>query len=124
MYGDTHITRDMCMGIHISLGICVWGYTYHCDTGILWSLSINQSIINLFISIRGVDHPSRGSCMKRMTIRIVNNNTIHFNKNNFKRLECIKTNENYISVNTQSNTLSHPTEQERIILSCTESIKN
>ena len=71
-----------------------------------------------------MDHPSRGSCMKRMTIRIVNNNTIHFNKNNFKRLKCIKTNENYISVNTQSNTLSHPTEQERIILSCTESIKN
>ena len=25
---DTHITRDMCMGIHISRG-----YTYHCDTG-------------------------------------------------------------------------------------------
>ena len=26
---DTHITRDMCMGIHISRG-----YTYHCDTAI------------------------------------------------------------------------------------------
>ena len=25
---DTHITRDICMGIHISRG-----YTYHCDTG-------------------------------------------------------------------------------------------
>ena len=25
---DTHITRDMCMGIHITRG-----YTYHCDTG-------------------------------------------------------------------------------------------
>ena len=25
---DTHITRDMCMGIYISRG-----YTYHCDTG-------------------------------------------------------------------------------------------
>ena len=25
---DTHITRDMCTGIHISRG-----YTYHCDTG-------------------------------------------------------------------------------------------
>ena len=25
---DTHITRDLCMGIHISRG-----YTYHCDTG-------------------------------------------------------------------------------------------
>ena len=25
---DTHITRDKCMGIHISRG-----YTYHCDTG-------------------------------------------------------------------------------------------
>ena len=25
---DTHITRDMCMGIHISRG-----YTYHCDIG-------------------------------------------------------------------------------------------
>jgi len=26
--GDTHITSDMCTGIHISRG-----YTYHCDTG-------------------------------------------------------------------------------------------
>ena len=26
--GDTHITSDMCVGIHISRG-----YTYHCDTG-------------------------------------------------------------------------------------------
>ena len=25
---DTHITSDMCAGIHISRG-----YTYHCDTG-------------------------------------------------------------------------------------------
>ena len=30
---DTHITRDMCMGIHISRG-----YTYHCDTGMPISL--------------------------------------------------------------------------------------
>ena len=29
-----YITRDMCMGIHISLGICLWGYTYHGDTHI------------------------------------------------------------------------------------------
>ena len=28
--GDTHITSDMCAGIHISRG-----YTYHCDTGTL-----------------------------------------------------------------------------------------
>ena len=48
--------------------------------GILWSLSINQSIINLFISIRGMDHPSWGSCVKSMTIRIVKNNTTHFNE--------------------------------------------
>ena len=27
--GDTHITSDMCAGIHISRG-----YTYHCHTGI------------------------------------------------------------------------------------------
>ena len=27
--GDTHITSDMCVGIHISRG-----YTYHCDTGV------------------------------------------------------------------------------------------
>ena len=27
--GDTHITSDMCAGIHISRG-----YTYHCDTGL------------------------------------------------------------------------------------------
>ena len=26
--GDTHITSDMCVGIHISRG-----YTYHCDRG-------------------------------------------------------------------------------------------
>ena len=31
---DTHITRDMCMGIHISRG-----YTYHCDTGVTESRS-------------------------------------------------------------------------------------
>ena len=30
---DTHITRDMCMGIHISRG-----YTYHCDTVIEYFL--------------------------------------------------------------------------------------
>ena len=48
--------------------------------GVLWSLSINQSIINLFISIRGMDHPSWGSCVKSMTIRIVKNNTTHFNE--------------------------------------------
>jgi len=28
--GDTHITSDMCAGIHISRG-----YTYHCDTAML-----------------------------------------------------------------------------------------
>ena len=31
--GDTHFTGSHIGGIHISLGICVRGYTYHCDTG-------------------------------------------------------------------------------------------
>ena len=29
--GDTHITSDMCAGIHISRG-----YTYHCDAAVGW----------------------------------------------------------------------------------------
>ena len=32
--GDTHFTGSHIGGIHISLGICVWGYTYHGDTHI------------------------------------------------------------------------------------------
>ena len=32
--GDTHFTGSHIGGIHISLGICVRGYTYHCDTGL------------------------------------------------------------------------------------------
>ena len=33
---DTHITsRHIVIGIHIKLGICVWGYTYHGDTHIM-----------------------------------------------------------------------------------------
>ena len=31
--GDTHFTGSHIGGIHISLGICVRGYTYHCDIG-------------------------------------------------------------------------------------------
>jgi len=33
--GDTHITSDMCAGIHISRG-----YTYHCDSGICQSWNL------------------------------------------------------------------------------------
>ena len=29
MFGETYITRDMCLGKHLSLGICVLGNTYH-----------------------------------------------------------------------------------------------
>ena len=36
---DTHITRDMCMGIHISRG-----YTYHCDTGALNRKRLDQEV--------------------------------------------------------------------------------
>ena len=32
--GDTHIPSEVSMGIHISLGILVWGYTKHGDTHI------------------------------------------------------------------------------------------
>ena len=32
--GDTHFTGSHIGGIHISLRICVWGYTYHGDTHI------------------------------------------------------------------------------------------
>ena len=34
---DTHIPRDMCMGIHISRG-----YTYHCDTGKILTERLTQ----------------------------------------------------------------------------------
>ena len=40
--GDTHITSDMCVGIHISRG-----YTYHCDTG--------SSGDSTFLFFRGVE---------------------------------------------------------------------
>ena len=36
--GDTHITSDMCAGIHISRG-----YTYHCDTGSETNIIMNVS---------------------------------------------------------------------------------
>ena len=29
MFGETSITRDMCLGKHLSEGICVSGNTYH-----------------------------------------------------------------------------------------------
>ena len=35
--GDTHFTDRHIEGIHISLGICVLGYTYHGDTFLLFS---------------------------------------------------------------------------------------
>ena len=35
---DTHITRDMCMGIHISRG-----YTYHCDTATICLCNLGLS---------------------------------------------------------------------------------
>ena len=46
-----------------------------------------QSINQFIYVVGGVDPiiQARGSCMKRMTIKIANNNTIHFNKNSFKR---------------------------------------
>ena len=41
--GDTHITGSHIGGIHISLGICVRGYTYHGDTHITVTPVINDS---------------------------------------------------------------------------------
>ena len=38
--GDTHITSDMCVGIHISRG-----YTYHCDTA-TWLYSLRPKIVS------------------------------------------------------------------------------
>ena len=38
-------------GIHISLGTCVWGYTYHCDTfryssdGKLWLVTVEWGLV-------------------------------------------------------------------------------
>ena len=47
---------------------------------------INYQSINQFIYVVGGVAPIiQGSCMKRMTIKIANNNTIHFNKNSFKK---------------------------------------
>ena len=67
-------------------------YTKLCQD-LCHSLLINQSInqlINQFIYANTWDGVApfiraRGSCMKRMRIKIVNNNTIYFNNNNFKR---------------------------------------
>ena len=42
---DTHITRDMCTGIHISRG-----YTYHCDTGTInHRFLINQNARTILV---------------------------------------------------------------------------
>ena len=56
--GDTHITSDMCAGIHISRG-----YTYHCDSGSVTRK--NGEVVLLFSilyqqftnakSLRGID---------------------------------------------------------------------
>ena len=44
--GDTHFTGSHIGGIHISLGICVRGYTYHCDRGTLRaSVSTKRQIL-------------------------------------------------------------------------------
>ena len=34
MCGETRIPRDMCVGKHASLGICVWGNTHPGETRI------------------------------------------------------------------------------------------
>ena len=51
---DTHITRDKCMGIHISRG-----YTYHCDTGTkIWKIS-QSAIFRLKIATgNAINKPS------------------------------------------------------------------
>ena len=36
--GGTHITSDMCAGIHISRG-----YTYHCDIGTKYEIASEES---------------------------------------------------------------------------------
>ena len=41
--GDTHFTGSHIGGIHISLGICVRGYTYHGDTHITVTGSLQSS---------------------------------------------------------------------------------
>ena len=37
--GDTHITSDVCAGIHISRG-----YTYHCDIGTQKAIAKSQTL--------------------------------------------------------------------------------
>ena len=57
--GDTHITSDMCAGIHISRG-----YTYHCDTPTtLIRFRMNSHTFNAF-------SPIRSSTLKRPDILV------------------------------------------------------
>ena len=44
--GDTHITSDLCAGIHISRG-----YKYHCDTGFSLGLDKVETGYNLYHNV-------------------------------------------------------------------------
>jgi len=45
--GDTHITSDMCAGIHISRG-----YTYHCDTATVGKKKEKIHLLHLYLERR------------------------------------------------------------------------
>ena len=57
MYGDTHIR-----GIHISLGTCAWGYTYHGDTHITRDMCMGIHISRGY-TYHGDTHITRDMCM-------------------------------------------------------------
>ena len=44
--GDTHFTGSHIGGIHISLGICVRGYTYHGDTHITVTAVVSMALVD------------------------------------------------------------------------------
>ena len=67
-------------GIHISLGICVWGYTYHGDTHItvtpLWPLNkaeqFQYSLILSTIDVSSKCSPSCGTVNRRFHCKVFN----------------------------------------------------
>ena len=62
---DTHITRDMCMGIHISRG-----YTYHCDTGIFFPSSKTFLRIISYVIVKSIQSSTafNGMCVRLTSI--------------------------------------------------------
>ena len=71
--GDTHFTGSHIEGIHISLGICVRGYTYHGDTHITVTPVVKWSITHtkmLFFFLFWPGHSQKNSFLERANKRV------------------------------------------------------